>query len=212
MRLFLLVVLAAWVAGAAGCGPSVSGNSATTNVAGESAASQAEPVGPLVPYPQFENWSRFTVGTKVVRRKEVTNEFGTVIETESLRLVEKTDAKVVVESQTLVERSNGSRDDNPPQVFEFPATFRLPASFTIEQFSLPSLKAKLVGTEKASVSDKEYEAQVYEWTEVNEAGPMTVRLLTCDAFPGGKIRQEMFAQQTGTRSVEQIAEVAFPES
>lgn len=174
-------------------------------------STEAEP-GPEVPYPQYENWSQFEVGTQVVRRKEVTNPNGTVIETETLRLAEKSAEKVVVESQTFVERSSGKNDDNPPQNFVFPAKFRLPANMEIAQFSLPSMKAKQTGEEKVSVADVEYDAKVFEWTEVNEAGPMKVKLLWCEAFPGSKIRQVMNTEQTGTNSVEEIVKAEIKKS
>ncbi len=157
--------------------------------------------------PQFGNWSRFPVGTKVVRKKEVTNPNGTVVETETLVLTDKSDKKVAVESQMLVERHDGTRIDNPSQTFEFAATFRVPPTISVEQFQLPSLNAKKTGMEKVVLSGKEYEANVYEWTETNEAGPMSVKLLSCDDFPGRKIRQEMYTQKTDTRSIENIVEV-----
>ncbi len=142
-----------------------------------------------------------------MRKKVVSNANGKVVETETLELIEKTDAKVVVQSQTLVERSTGVNDDNPPQTFEFAATFRLPPNLTIEQFKLPSLKAELKGEESIDVAGKSYSARVYEWTESNETGPMTVRLLWVDGFPGGKVSQEMHTLQTGMNSVESIHEV-----
>ena len=162
---------------------------------------------PVAINPQFGNWSRFQVGTKVVRRKEVTNPNGTVVETETLVLTDKSDTKVAVESQMLVERHDGTRIDNPSQTFEFAATFRVPPSVSLEQFQWPSLKAIRTGTEKVVLSEKEYEADVFEWTESNEAGPMSVKLLSCDDFPGRKIRQEMFTQKTDTRSIENIVAV-----
>ncbi len=124
---------------ACGCNPSSPARPLTTT----QPVSASAPSGPEVPYPQFENWNQFAVGTQIVRRKEVTNPNGYVYETETLKLIEKSDKKVVVESQTLVERSTGVNDDNPAQQFTFPATFKLPASMTIEQFKLPSLKAEL---------------------------------------------------------------------
>ena len=36
---------------------------------------------------------------------------------------------------------------------------------------------------------------------------MSVKLLSCDDFPGRKIRQEMFTQKTDTRSIENIVAV-----
>lgn len=193
---------------ACGCKPSGPTNPLPTT----QPVSASVPSGPDVPYPQFENWNQFAVGTKIVRRKEVTNPNGHVFETETLKLIDKNDKKVVVESQTLVERSTGVNDDNPPQLFTFPATFKLPASMTIEQFRLPSLKAELKGEEPIEIAGQTYQAKVYEWIESNETGPMNVRLLWADNFPGGKVYQEMLTQQTSMRSIEKItqAEIAKP--
>lgn len=191
----------------AGCGREAQPPRGTATPSSTTADASTE-----VPYPQYANWSQFEVGTRVVRRKQVTNPHGVVIETETLTLREKNASRVVVESQTLVERTDGRLENNPPQTWEFPATFRLPASITLEQIELPSLSAKMIGTERVLVADTGYEARVYQWTEVNEAGPMSVRLLSAPDFPGHKLRQEMFTEQTQTKSIETIVEVEIVRS
>src|SRR5262245_47129 len=100
---------------------------------------------PLVDHPEYAAWSRFPIGAGVVRKKEVTNEFGTVRVTTTIRLADKTADKVVVQSQIAVDRPGEALVENPPQTAEFPAKFRLPSAMKLEQFALPSLKAKLVG-------------------------------------------------------------------
>lgn len=189
------------IIGMIGCQPN--SPSGSTSAGSTTGASQV-PDGPTVAYPQYENWHQFGIGTTVVRQKETSNANGKVVETETLKLIERNDKEVVVESQTLVERSSGKKDDNPPQEFRFPATFKLPASMTIEQFRLPSLKAELKGEESVEVEGQTYQAKVYQWTEVNETGPMSVRLLWAESFPGGKILQEMLTDNLGMQSVEKI--------
>ena len=162
----------------------------------------------LVDHPEYVNWSRFPVGIIVVRKKEVTNNFGTVRVTTTLRLAEKTADKVIVESQVTVDRSGESVVENPPQRFNFPATFRLPEGMKLQQFSLPSLKARQVGEESRSACGREYKTEVFTWDEVNEAGPMAVKLWRTDDIPGRMLRQEINGHMHA--SVEEIVEIREP--
>jgi hypothetical protein len=164
---------------------------------------------PLVDHPEYAHWKNFPVGASVVRQKEVTNQFGAVRVTTKLRLTEKTSDKVVVESQITVDRGGEGLIENPPSNTSFPAQFRLPAGMQVEQFSLPSLKAKLVGQETRSAAGREYQTQLFTWQERNETGPMTVRYWRSDAMPGRFVRQEVSGENHN--SVEEVIEVAQPE-
>jgi hypothetical protein len=163
---------------------------------------------PQVPHPEYAHWSQFPVGMGVVRKKEVSNEFGKLQVTSTFRLIEKTAAKVVVESQVTVERPEESVVKNPPQNFEFPATFRLPQGMRVEQFSLPSLKAKHVGEEVRSACGREYTTQLFTWDEMSEAGPMAVKLWRSNDIPGQMLRQEINGRTQV--SVEEVVEVVQP--
>src|SRR6185295_8212307 len=111
---------------------------------------------PLVDHPEYVNWSRFPVGTFVVRKKEVTNDFGLVRVTTKLRLSEKTADRAVVESQVTVDRPGEALIENPSQEMQFAARFPLPAEMKLEQFSLPALRAKQVGEESLSAGGREF--------------------------------------------------------
>jgi hypothetical protein len=76
-----------------------------------------------------------------------------------------------------------------------------------ELFLLPSSKAKLVGEERVSIGELEVNAEVFEWTENNEAGPMTVKLWRSEEIPGRIVRQEMMTESSSTKTVEQISEL-----
>jgi hypothetical protein len=160
---------------------------------------------PRVEHPEFGNWRQFPEGARVIRKKEVSNETETVRVTTVVRLVEKTSEKVVVESQITVDRPGQPVVENPPARVEFPASFELPAGMQVEQFLLPSLKAKQVGEEPREVNGKTYQAVVFAWDERNEAGPMQVKLWRSDEIPGRMLRQEVNGR-TQT-SVEEVVEV-----
>jgi len=162
---------------------------------------------PLADHPEYANWSLFPVGTTVVRKKEVANDFGTVRVTTTLRLAEKTAEKVVVETQVTVDRA-GEPVENPPQRFEFPATFRVPEGMKRDQFLLPSLKAKSIGEENRTACGEEYLAEIFSWNEVNEAGPMAVKLWRSDDIPGRILRQEINGRNH--ESVEEVVEIHQP--
>src|SRR5262245_16828210 len=85
---------------------------------------------PVVSHPEFVAWNRFPVGAGVVRKKEVSNDSGTVRVTTTLRLAKKTADNIVVESQVTIERPGQLLIENPPLNLEFPASFRLPADMT----------------------------------------------------------------------------------
>ena len=164
---------------------------------------------PLVDNPEFVHWSQYPVGTAVVRKKEVSNESGSVRVTTTLRLAEKNLDKVVVESQVTVDRPGQLVVENPPQKLEFAAAFELPQGMKPEQFALPSLKAKLLGNETRTACGREYQTELFTWDERNEAGPMTVTLWRSEGVPGRTLRQEVKGRTQV--SAEEIVEIIEPD-
>lgn len=196
---FGLVVL---VAGSGGC--DISGKYPPVAVEPAPAAT-----GPQVPTPQFVHWAQFPIGTHVTRRKTVTNASGSITVTTTQRLIEKTEARITVQQQSTVDRPDG-RTENPAQDLVFLASFRLPPSLTEEQFALPSLKAKLTGREAIEVAGEQHEAEVFEWEEANETGPMLVKVWRSNAVPGQSLREEMLIRSSGQVSKEEVVEYVIP--
>lgn len=95
-------------------------------------------------------------------------------------------------------------------LMDFPAKFRLPSGMRLEQFRLPSLKARRTGGESVKIESVEYQAETFEWQEVNEAGPMTVKIWRSDMVPGRLLRQDTFVKQTKESSSETVANVKLP--
>lgn len=165
--------------------------------------------GAMVPTPQFVHWDQFPVETHVTRRKTVTNPDGSITVTTTQRLIEKTDKKITVQQQKTVERPEG-RTEFSAQDLVFAASFRLPPNLTEEQFALPALKAKLTGRETIEVAGQTYDAEVFEWEEVNEAGPMPIKIWRSNAVPGQILREEMLIRNNNQESSEEIIEIAIP--
>lgn len=165
---------------------------------------------PQVAHPEFANWNKFPVGTFVVRKKEVTNDFGTVRVTSTLRLLEKTGDKVVVESQVTVAHVGRPIVENPPQQVAYPATFPLPKGMRAEQFALPALKAQDSGEEVISACGRDFTARLFVWEERNESGPMTVKHWRSDQVPGRMLRQEIRGHMHD--SVEEVVEIYLASS
>src|SRR5262245_31045791 len=164
---------------------------------------------PLVAHPEFTNWSTFPAGIVVVRKKEVSNDFGTLRVTTRLRLAEKSAEQVVVESQVTVDRPGSELVENPPQSMVFPANFRLPAGMKVEQFLLPALKAEDAGDQTLTVCGREFQARLFTWVERNEAGPMNVKHWRSDAIPGRMLRQEISGRTQ--KSIEEVVEIRPPD-
>src|SRR5262245_19239278 len=165
---------------------------------------------PLADHPEFVHWNRFAVGVAVRRKKTVSNQFGSVAVTTTLRLAEKSADQVVVQTQVTVERQGEPPVENPPQSFVYPATFRLPPGMQREQFSWPSLTARRLHDEGRQLLGQEFVAQVFAGEERNETGPMAVRLWRSDGVPGRLLRQEIHGHMHD--SIEEVTEIRDPGS
>jgi hypothetical protein len=80
---------------------------------------------------------------------------------------------------------------------------------TAEFFQLPSQKAKRVAEEELEIAGRKIQAEVFEWTESNETGPMQVKLWRSNDIPGRIARQEMLIEASQTKTIEEIREVAW---
>jgi len=122
-------------------------------------------------------------------------------------LAEKSDAHVLVHTQVNVKRPGEPLEENPIEEVRFPSQFELPQGMTEEYFQQPSLKAKKTGEEEMEVAGVKIKADVYEWTESNETGPMQVKLWRSNDIPGRIVRQEMLIEASQTKTLEEIREV-----
>jgi hypothetical protein len=210
-----------WLLG--GCAPGVQETGASVTVGGglgeaavagagvpRGAGAGAAPESTrLAEHAEFANWNQFGVGTRVERTRTVKNEHGAVTVVETYRLVDRSPARVSVESQSTVARPGEPLEVNPPQQFDFPAQFVVPVGMQVEQFGLPSLKAKSVGQESLDVLGVTYAATVYEWEDPAETGPITVRVWSSAEFPGRILRQAI--RNGATTSLEEVTAVEIVE-
>lgn len=161
----------------------------------------------IVVHPEYANWSQFPVGTQVTRFRIVSNETGKVEVTTVLKLTEKTEEYVEVVSQVNVQRSGEPLQENPSETARFPASFRLPNGLNEAFFQRPSNNAKLIGKEIQTIGEKSIQTDVFEWTEINETGPMSVKLWRSDEIPGRIVRQEMLIESSQIKTVEEIRDL-----
>ena len=165
--------------------------------------------GPTVVHPEYANWNLFPVGVEVTRYRVVSNPNGEVQVTTVLKLSEKSEQHVDVVSQVNVVRPGEQPQENPPETTRFPASFAIPKGLTEEYFQLPSIKAKKTGEESMDVHGKTVKAEVFEWTESNETGPMTIKLWRSDEVPGRIVRQEMLIEASQTKTIEELKSVTW---
>lgn len=168
------------------------------------ASSNAASMGTMLDHPEYANWSRFPVGTSIMRKRTVTNEFGEVKVTTRMWLESKSEKEVVVGSQINVERPGQPLEENPDNLTTYPARFRLPEGMDPNLFLLPTAKAKRTGEEVLTVDGREIKADVYEWQESNETGPMDVKLWRSIDVPGRIVRQEMNTLSSQTKTIEAV--------
>ena len=161
---------------------------------------------PLVAHPEYENWSRFAEGTQVVRKDNLASTDGEAILYTTLRLAKKTDAGVTIESQNAIVRK-GERQESDPVTAEYAAQFRLPKGMELEQFQLPTLKAKKVREETVKVADQEYNTEVFTFQDQSESGPVDVTLWRSNEFPGRQVKKEIVDKQGVMLSSSTIAEI-----
>lgn len=162
--------------------------------------------------PDFDSWSSYPVGTKVVRYKEITNIEGVVKVTTTLVLKEKTPDQVVVESQINVVRPDSSQE-NPPQVFEFPARYQVPSTMREDAYDLPAPIAKKTGEENMVVGGKEFNAEIFEWEGTLESGKVDLKLWRDRTFPGRQIRMYTdYRRKNNEIANEQTIALEIPEA
>lgn len=171
---------------------------------------ETKPESELVDNPEYLSWNRFPVDTRVVRRREIVGGQGKVEVVTTMTIREKTEKKIVVGQQITVIRPDSTLE-NEPQSLEYFAKFPLPGGMKLESFSLPSLKAQRTGTEEVELLGNKYQAEIFEWVEQNERGPMKVKLWRSDEVPGRTIKEESIVQNGNDRILEVVIEIFLPE-
>ncbi len=212
MRAYAISFLAIGLCHSAGCSDPTGKEYGRSNSAVAKTQPRIDPAedsAVAVPHPEYTNWSQFPEGTRLIRQKVVENPNGAITETTTLKLVEKREAAVVIETQVTVVRDSVELKNEPNQV-SFPSTFRLPSGFTREQFEIPSQKAKFQEEVSVTIGDRSYPCKLYSWTESNEAGPMPVKVWFSDRVPGRLVKQESFIESSKTRSVEEVQSIEIP--
>jgi hypothetical protein len=170
---------------------------------------------PLVDNPEFLHWNQFPVGSKVVRNRASSNGKSEVFVTTTMTIVDKSADKITVDQQVTVLHPDtsdgpGSKLENPPQSLEYAAKFRLPESVSLESFSMPSIKAKKVESEKIRVLDQEYDADVFEWFDSSERGLIKIKLWRNEKVPGRLLKEETILDGQDDRSFEELVEINLP--
>jgi hypothetical protein len=165
--------------------------------------------GPMVAHPEYANWSQFPVGTQVIRRANLASENGDVFQVTTLKLAAKSDQSVTVDSQTTIERA-GAKEESEVQSADYPAEFQLPEGMEVSQFYMPALKAKLARQESIQVAGRTYEADVYEFIDTAEAGPLAVTLWRSDAIPGKQAKKQILDPGGNLLSASETIEISLP--
>lgn len=161
-----------------------------------------------VPNADYECWKQFPAGTRVVRRKTMSNSLGTTTVTTALELKQLDESGAQVESQVTVVRPT-EETHNPSETLTMPPTHKIPVDMSAQQFALPSPEATLLREEAVSISNKTFIASVYRWKSILESGPVEVTGWFCDSFPGRQIRLE-FDYSDDTTGIDEILDFQIP--
>ena len=149
------------------------------------------------------------MGTRVVRKDVLASPTEDRFLYTTLRLAEKSDTMLALETQTAIEQA-GERIESDVNRVEYPATFRLPTGMKVEQFELPSLKAKLVRAENLQVGGRQVETEVFQFEDTTEAGPVDVTLWRSSTIPGRQVKKEIVDRNGIVLSSSEILEIAEP--
>lgn len=166
--------------------------------------------GDLVPHPEYVNWSQFPVGTQVVRKDALASENGDLFQLTTLRLAKKSEAAVVVESQTTIQRA-GKDEIGEVLEMEYPAEFQIPDGMELDQFTAPSLTAELKGNETIDVAGKTFEADLFEFVDTAEAGPCAVTVWRSNDIPGKQAKKQIIGPDGNQLSSSETIEISIPE-
>lgn len=164
---------------------------------------------PLVAHPEYDNWSKFPAGTTVTRRDKLASTEGEVTLHTTLRLAQKSDTGVTVETQTAIERE-GVREESDVTSSEYPAQFRLPKGMELAQFQLPAMKAERVAEETLKVGDQELKCEVFTFQDQSEAGPVDVKLWRSNEFPGRQVKKEIVDRKGTVLSSSNVVDIKLP--
>lgn len=197
-----------------GCSPANTGSTTKSQPQTDSSTKVTQTNGPAlkdVENSDYLSWSQFPIGTKVVRRKTMSNEIGTTVITTTLQLKEITSQAVMVESQITVKRTNDTTE-NPPSILEYPKSQKIPADMDAELFTRPLPDAKKIAAESIESMGQTYDATIYEWKAQLESGPMNVKGWFSEKFPGRQIKLEFENPSGNDPFVEEIIELNIPNS
>jgi hypothetical protein len=168
------------------------------------------PVTKSIPNADYECWKQFPLGTRVVRRKTMSNSNGATTVTTSLQLKELEPSSATVESQVTVVRPTETTE-NPAEMLTIASAHKIPEEMNPELFRLPSPDAKLLRSELIQVKGKAYDAAVYRWKATLESGPVDVTGWFCDGFPARQIRLE-FDYTDDTTGIDEVIDLEIPAS
>lgn len=171
-----------------------------------------DPEAKLLDNPDYVNWNRFPSGTTVVRESHITGPEGTTIETTTLKLKDKSNSQLTVEMQVSVQHGD-QLTENP--VFELTHRAKVRTRSTQAELLLPRPDATKAGTAVLAIEGRDYDAQIFEWIDTVEAGPMQVKVWRSEYFPGRVLRREtQVADKFGKQvnRVETIKQLKIPSS
>lgn len=135
----------------------------------------------------YKQWGRFPVGTTLTRTMTTDSLMseGKTVTTFVVKLTEKTDDYLVVETQATTEYHDGRVEKNPPATARSPRLTPLPEGVKKEEWGKP--KGKLV-EEEVTVLGKVYKARKSESKGSTDAGELRQTVWTSDDMPGGLVR------------------------
>ena len=185
MRSVIVAVFCLTLPAAVGCGrqpPPPAGDAAAAPVlvAGESAAA----AGKKYDHPSYANWAAFPVGTVVVQETVTENENNPekTVTTIEYKLVEKSDAELVVEFTAATRHYTGREETNPPQKMRHPRTYTLP-----DGVELPKRVANATD-ETITVRAGTFKTARTAGKEFTEGGELRSNTWASDDVPGGLVK------------------------
>jgi hypothetical protein len=177
-----------------------------TQAGGERGADDA---ANIIESPLYTSWLGYPVGTTTQYKEVTAAGANQTVTTITYKLVERTDARVVIEFIADTKYYDGHEAHNPPEKLTNPRYVPWPPGKTKLEFGKPEglLEA---GEDTVVAAGKEYQTKWYYAKGRTDGGDTFTRTWTSEAVPGGLVKSVYKVPARGSTTTLELVAVTTP--